>query len=78
MTTPRAFPIETGSKIHYGMSLLDYFAARAMQALMSLDYKDGIRKQFPKASPEEIERTIAAAAYLQAEAMLAERERRSK
>lgn len=60
------------------MSLKDYFAAKAMQSMCNPEYKDRINKQYPNATPEQIESCIAEAAYIQAEAMLAEREKRLK
>lgn len=61
----------TGSE---GMSLRDYFAARAMQSLCTLEFKDRIRELHgPEATPEDIESATAQAAYLQADAMLAAR-----
>ena len=48
--------------VYGGMTLRDYFAAKAMQGLV------GASKSFPRA-------TIAEHAYLMADAMLAEREK---
>ena len=56
MKNPSAFPVPDGAS--YGMDLRDYFAAKAMQALISFYDK-----------PEN----IAKYAYIQADAMLKER-----
>lgn len=59
---PQAFPIsELGTHGTYGMTLRDFFAAKAMQAFIA-------------ANPEAWRGNIAVDAYAQADAMLAERE----
>ena len=57
-----AFPIKTFDGDYRGMTLRDYFAAKAMQGLVG--------------APQAIPRTsIAEHAYLMADAMIAEREK---
>lgn len=73
----QAFPNpETGREIGTpGMTLRDYFAAQAMNAIMGLTMPDiGISKELlSKAMPEVCAKT----SYVFADAMLAERERKS-
>jgi hypothetical protein len=59
-----AFPTEDGKSWYHGMALRDYFAAKAMQALIS---------RFPHDNNEWEEKHIADAAYFMADAMLKER-----
>ena len=67
MNNPPAFPYEErttqGSRNHFGMTLRDYFAAKAMHVLLSTP-------EFH----EETDDTIATASYHIADAMLEARE----
>jgi len=59
----KAFPASNESYLQQGMTLRDYFAAKAMQGFIA----DG-------AAPEVSKTTIAAMAYAMADAMLEARE----
>jgi hypothetical protein len=59
-----AFPSYENGKHHDGMTLRDYFAAKAMQAIFTDPYAE-----------EFYEEKIAEAAYQIADAMLAERDK---
>ena len=69
---PPAFPCETWTKVengnrhqrHDGLSMRDYFAAKAMGAQLSIEGMEGCDKVI-----------IAAMAYAMSDAMLAEREK---
>ena len=66
MKNPQAFPISGSQYSHtYGMTLRDYMAAKAMQGII----------QYGPWSDEQDMRQIAVCAYLQADAMLAAREK---
>ena len=54
-----AFPVESGDTVDFGMTLRDYFAAKAMEALLH-NWKEEVVPQM---------------AYRMADAMLAEREK---
>lgn len=71
MKNEPAFPSHgtMGEVTHEGMSLLDYFAAKAMQAIISTDRYGGV------IGVNCYEQYLAADAYKMAYAMLAERER---
>ena len=77
-----AFPsgLETGhmAPLHNGMTLRDYFAAKAMAGLLSAP-DVGVRYKDSEGTPEWIEqqvaRDVAGVAYLYADAMLAAREK---
>ena len=66
-----AFPFERDGIVFTGMSLRDYFAAKAMQVLMT--ETDGINDDNP-GSPRWTSNTLAELAYEQADAMLKARE----
>jgi len=59
----KAFPASNESYLQQGMTLRDYFAAKAMQGFIA----DG-------AAPEVSKTTIASMAYAMADAMMEERE----
>ena len=59
----QAFPIFTHEQVHIGMTLRDYFAAKAMQGLIANDFKSC-----------SVDVPISARAYELADAMLEERE----
>ncbi len=59
MNNPHAFPVETKDYVQLGMTLRDYFAAKAMQGIL-----------FEGLEPEE----TAKHAYAMADAMLKARE----
>jgi hypothetical protein len=60
------------TEMHGGMTLRDYFAAKAMAAIWSGSAMTVIQNVADEAGVS-VERYIAAAAYLQADAMLKER-----
>ena len=68
MNNPPAFPASPDTKTFQGMTLRDYFAAKAMQGIFASntehDHEDS-----------HIFDAVAEAAYLQADAMLAAREK---
>lgn len=67
-----AFPVQhENGWTHTGMSLRDYFAAKAMQALLSGNY--GAVVSAAAKAGEESEVFMASSAYELADAMLAER-----
>lgn len=61
-----AFPTETEFTYRDGMTLRDYFAAKAMQGIMNGHY--------PLMDELDAEHKVAKAAYIQADAMLKARE----
>ncbi len=61
-----AFPIVVGDQMTQGMTLRDYFAAKAMQGLMG--------RVWGELPPEELFKTWATSAYALADAMLKARE----
>ena len=66
MNNPHAFPCDSReSSTFAGMTLRDYFAAKAMQALINRDEW--------QSTLEEISRDTAFMAYVMADAMLQER-----
>ena len=58
---PSAFPIQTDMVVNYGMTLRDYFAAKAMQAIINTKNYTFVN--------------VAETAYKQADAMLKQREK---
>jgi hypothetical protein len=72
MNNPHAFPIRATDYVQLGMTLRDYFAAKAMQAIM------GDRKEqnywAEDYSNDEMMQFTAERAYEQADAMLKARE----
>ena len=64
---PRAVFAKDAAAITGGMTLRDYFAAKAMQGLLASDAEHGHAE-------EQIFQVIADVAYQMADAMLAERE----
>ena len=64
-----AFPRDHAADGHNGMTLRDYFAAKAMQAILTGAFAQG-RATEPEDAPP-----IAQGAWLMADAMLAERQR---
>jgi hypothetical protein len=72
MNNPHAFPIRATDYVQLGMTLRDYFAAKAMQAIM------GDRKEqnywAEDYSIDEMMQFTAERAYEQADAMLKARE----
>lgn len=68
---PNAFPCDfqhTGYSMQYGMTLRDYFAAKAMQAYIEVTSKDSEKEFHPS-----YDEYIALSAYETADAMLKER-----
>jgi hypothetical protein len=71
MNNPPAFPTATlAQKTEGGMTLRDYFAAKAMQGLISSHWCEEARVLSPKLGAEE----LATDAYIMANAMLKARE----
>lgn len=64
-TSEPAFPSENGQ--YFGMSLRDYFAAKAMQGLMGRSWHD--------VAPEELAEVWVASAYKISDLMLLERDK---
>ena len=64
-----AFPAETASKYYTGMTLRDYFAAKAMAALMPVYWAE----QDDYVTPEALVNCQVQSAYEYADAMLKER-----
>ena len=58
-----------------GMSLRDYFAAKAMQVILTSQYEDGI---YLGDSDNDSEHVCARSAYIMADAMLNERNNKTK
>ena len=58
-----------------GMSLRDYFAAKAMQTILANQYEDGI---YVGDSDNDSEHVCARSAYIMADAMLNERNNKTK
>ena len=72
MNNPPAFPLDTGKlTINQGMTLRDYFAAKAMQGFLS---NDNLLKDACEWHKDGSETSIALWAYDQADAMLKARE----
>jgi hypothetical protein len=71
--TPRAFPSSAIDDTFGGMTLRDYFAGHALQAIMLAAGIQAVLKQ-----EEFLAGPITKDAYLFADAMLAERERRGR
>ena len=66
-----AFPVNTSCAPDYdGMTLRDYFAAKAMQGLMGRSWADAKTGKFP----ENLHAVWATAAYQMADAMLKARQ----
>ena len=57
----------------HGMSLRDYFAAKAMQAIISSALTEGTKTQYTISKPDFLE-CLSLDAYAHADAMLKERE----
>jgi hypothetical protein len=72
MNNPSAFPI-SGSQYQHtkGMTLRDYFAAKAMQVILQSQYEDGI---YVGDADNDSEHMCARSAYIMADAMLKARE----
>jgi hypothetical protein len=72
---PPAFPfsVDNGETVKYmtGMTLRDYFAARAMQVILQSQYEDGI---YIGDKDNISEQVCANSAYIMADAMLKARE----
>lgn len=71
-TSEPAFPSENGQ--YFGMSLRDYFAAKALPAILQSDLMIGASRA-AKARGISPEQAVAIAAYEMADAMLQERAR---
>ena len=65
-----AFPAQTGFKDYQGMTLRDYFAAKAMQAVIAASAEDAARR---KIDPKQWAAMMVEASYGFADAMIAER-----
>ena len=70
MTDIPAFPTETGFGYEYGMTLRDYFAAKAMQTLLDCDRYQGVF------GINRYEHITAERAYTMAYAMMKAREQK--
>ena len=71
MNNPQAFPCHPDTPPEYdGMTLRDYFAAKAMQGLISSHWCEEARVLSPKLGAEE----LATDAYIMANAMLKARQ----
>lgn len=78
MSNEPAFPCPEYSEAtpqNKGMSLRDYFAAKAMQGLCSKEY---VKEDFKNPDLNSVVKQIAYDSYKMADAMLAERNRREK
>jgi len=62
-----AFPINIGNAYHTGMTLRDYFAAKALQGILSSDVQ--------KSNGEDNLKQLSIKSYQFADAMLTEREK---
>jgi len=75
MKNPPAFPssVDDGKIVKYmlGMSMRDYFAAKAMQVILQSQYEDGI---YVGDHDNISEQVCANSAYIMADAMLKARE----
>ena len=75
---PPAFPLHDPEGINFtienypGMTLRDYFAAKAMAAIMAGDYYGALVEVYTT-NLDGLWRHVASSAYNQADAMLAER-----
>ena len=67
-----AFPVVANNWHTLGMTLRDYFAAKAMQAILKDQYENGIYSGMSSARHED---DCAKAAYVVADAMLEAREK---
>lgn len=65
-----AFPVETSEYMQFGMSLRDYFAAKAMQALASSQKTIGGLAKQAEAKNEDVYTAVSIASYELADAML--------
>jgi hypothetical protein len=63
---PPAFPVDTGMTQHAGMSMRDYFAAKAMQSLVA----NFLGKDLDSIDPQGWMEGLAMDAYRQADAMM--------
>jgi len=70
MNNPPAFPIHWENHSE-GMTLRDYFAAKAMQVILQSQYEDGI---YVGDADNDSEHMCARSAYIMADAMLKARE----
>lgn len=70
-----AFPIAYDNTAEHGMSLLDYFAAAALQGMLSSDSTIDTVVRLAKSGGKPLEEYIASMAYGYADAMLAKREK---
>ena len=64
-----AFPREDGS-VHRGMTLRDYFAAQAMQAILKDQYEDGLYVGDGIENTDLYAELCAVSSYIMADAML--------
>ena len=74
MKNPPAFPVQfkgTTEPSLSGMTLRDYFAAKAMQVILQSQYEDGI---YVGDDDNDSEQMCARSAYIMADAMLEARE----
>jgi hypothetical protein len=72
MNNPPAFPPMHDPNTHeFGMTLRDYFAAKAMQVILQSQYEDGI---YVGDDDNDSEQMCARSAYIMADAMLMARE----
>jgi hypothetical protein len=71
MNNQPAFPTETAFGYQFGMTLRDYFAAKAMQGLIAHEQK---ASHLSGANIGDFDVRVAFAAYRYAEAMMSRRE----
>ena len=71
MNNPHAFPIRATDYVQLGMTLRDYYAAKAMQVILQSQYEDGV---YVGDLDNDSEIVCANSAYIMADAMLKARE----
>ena len=68
-----AFGFASGDMVSLGMTIRDYFAAKAMQAIISSALTEGTKTQYTISKPDFLE-CLSLDAYAHADAMLKARE----
>ena len=69
-----AMPVDTATHVYYGMSLRDYFAAKAMQAAFAGEGAQMVADIDERYDGTNWAKVVASNAYEMADAMLAARE----
>lgn len=72
---PSAFPIEKMTQYGYGMTLRDYFAAKAMESILSHENIGIYLKENGAKTMQDGDEVISVTAYRLADAMLKKREK---